>query len=91
MTKFFNKFKKPCFLANFWSIFPILGAKKNFLENLALPCTTLYEFLAPCQNLEKNALKIPRKHLDRRIERRTYGRMGRPYFIGPFRLLPGVQ
>ena len=49
MTKFSNKYKKPCF----WPIFPIFGAKKIFLENLALSCTTSYGFLAPCQNLEK--------------------------------------
>ena len=50
------------FLAHFWSIFPILGAKKNFLENLALSRTTSYGFLAPCQNLEETNDAIPRKH-----------------------------
>ena len=35
MTKFFNKLKKNLFLAHFWSIFPILGAKKFYKENLA--------------------------------------------------------
>ena len=44
MTQFSNKFKKPCF----W---PISGAKKIFLENLALSHTTPYGFLASCQNL----------------------------------------
>ena len=67
MTKFSNKFKKPCF----WPIFPIFGAKKNFLENPALPCTTSYGFLAPCQNLEKVNDTIQRKHSDRRKKAET--------------------
>ena len=41
-----SKLKKPCI----WLIF---GAKKIFLENPALSCTTSYGFTAPCQNLEK--------------------------------------
>ena len=75
MTQFFNKFKKPCF----WPIFPIYGAKRIFLENLALSRTTSYGFLAPCQ--------IQRKCLDRQKD----GRTDRPYFIGPFWLAPGNQ
>ena len=53
------------FLAHFWSIFSIFGAKKNYLENLAQPRTTSYKFLAPCQNFEKTNDTIPRKALDR--------------------------
>ena len=83
MTKFSNKFKKLCF----WSIFPIFGANKIFLENPALSSTTLYEFLAPCQNLEKVNDTIQRKRPDRQKDRRT----DRPCFIGPFQLPPGVQ
>ena len=64
MTKFSNKFKKPCF----WPIFPIFGAKKIFLENPALSRTTSYGFLAPCQNLEKVNDTIQRKHPDRQME-----------------------
>ena len=67
MTKFSNKFKKPCF----WPIFPIFGAKKIFLENPALSRTTSYGFLAPCQNLEKVNDTIQRKRLDRWRERQT--------------------
>ena len=67
MTKFSNKFKKPCF----WPIFPIFGAKKIFLENPALSCTTSYGFLAPCQNLEKVNDTIQRKRPDRRTEGQT--------------------
>ena len=52
MTKFFNIFKKTV-LTHFWSIFPIFGAKKFFLENPALSHTTSYGFLALYQNLEK--------------------------------------
>ena len=64
MTKFSNKFKKPCF----WPIFPIFGAKKIFLENPALSHTTSYGFLAPFQHLEKVNDTIKRKHPDRRME-----------------------
>ena len=75
MTKFSKIFKKP-FFAHFGPIFPIFWVKKNFLENPALSHTTSFGFLAPCQNLEKV-----------RTDRRKDG----PYFIGPFRLPPGVQ
>ena len=82
MTKFSNKFKKPC-------LWPILGPfsqfleqKKNFLENPALSRTTSYGSLAPCQNLEKVNDTIQRKRPDK---------PGRPFFIGPFRLPLGVQ
>ena len=81
MTKFPNKFKK--------------GAKKFFLENPALSCTTSYGFLAQCQNLEKVNDTIQRKCPDRQKDRRMNGRMkgwtDRPYFIGPIQLLLGVQ
>ena len=38
MTKFYNKFKKPCFWLIFGPFFhfPNLGAKKFFLENTAV-------------------------------------------------------
>ena len=63
------------FLAHFWSIFPIFGAKFVFLENLAPSRTTSYGFLAPCQNLEKTNDTIPRKRPDRRrTDGRTEGR-----------------
>ena len=65
----------------------IFGAKKIFLKNLSLSCTTSYGFLAPCQNLEKVNDTIQTKRLDRWKIRRT----DRPYFIGPFQLLPGVE
>ena len=91
MTKFFNKFKKNCL----WPIFPIFWAKYFFLKNLAQSRTTSYGFLTPCQNLEKTNDTISRKRLairkDGRRDGRTKGQMDRPYFIGPFRLLPGVQ
>ena len=35
IIEFSDKLKKPCFLAHFGSIFPILGAKTSFLENHA--------------------------------------------------------
>ena len=83
MTKFFNILKKPCF----WPIFPNFGTKFYFLENPALSRTTSYGFLASCQDLEETNDTIQRKHLGRRKDRRT----DRPYLIGPFQLMPGVQ
>ena len=73
MTKFSNKFKKPCF----WPIFPIFGAKKIFLENPALSHTTSYGFLAPYQNLEKVNDTIQKKCPDRWKDGRMYGRTDR--------------
>ena len=52
MTKFFSKFKKPCF----WPIFGPLShfwGQRNFLANPTLSHTISYGFVAPCQNLEK--------------------------------------
>ena len=85
---------KNCFWPIFVHIFPIFGAKKNFLKNLALSCTTSYGFLAPCQNLEKVIDTIQRKCPGRQMEGQDGlkdGRTDRSYFIGPFRLPPGVQ
>ena len=56
----FPKIHKTMFLSHFWSIFPILGAKKIFPENPVLSRTTSYGFLAP-----KNNDTIPRKHPER--------------------------
>ena len=48
------------FLAHFWSIFPILGAKNFFLENPAAMYSFIWIFSTPCQNLEKIKDTIPR-------------------------------
>ena len=61
----FQQIQKTLFLALFGSIFPIFGGKIFFPENPVLSRTTPYEFLAPCQNLEKINDTIPRKCLDR--------------------------
>ena len=68
MTKFSNKFKRPCFwpILGLFSQFLAQKKFKIFLENLALSCTTSYGFLAPCQNLEKVNDTIQRKCPDRR-------------------------
>ena len=60
-------------LAHFWSVFPILGAKRIFLENPGLSRKS-YRFLAPCQNLEETNDTIPRKCPERRMNGRTGGR-----------------
>ena len=67
MTKFSNKLKKPCFWPILGLFFPVLGLQK-FPENPALPRTTSYEFLAPCQASEKANDTIPRKRVDRRTD-----------------------
>ena len=66
MTQFSNKFKELCF----W---PIFEAKKIFLENPALSCTTSCGFLAQCQNLEKVNDTVHRKRLERGKDGRTEG------------------
>ena len=87
----FQYIQNTLFLAYFWLIFLIFWAKIFFLENPAQPRTTIYGFLASCQNLEKPNDTIPRKRPGRRKGGRTDGRTGRPYFIGPFRLTPEDQ
>ena len=61
----FQQIQKILFLSLFRSVLPIFGAKKNFPENLVLPCTTSYGFLAQCQNSEKINDTLPRNCLDR--------------------------
>ena len=73
MTKYSNKLKKTLFLVHFGPFFPILG-QKNSPENPALSRATSYEFLVPCQILEKTNDTIPRKRLNRRTDGRTEGR-----------------
>ena len=62
MTKFLNKFKKPCF----WTIFGPFSQfleQKNFFWKIR---TTVYGFQAPCQNLGKtNDKKRPDRWKDR--------------------------
>ena len=54
--------------------------------------TTSHGILAPCQISEKTNDTIPRKHLDRRMDGRVEGQKDKQtFFIGPFRLTPGVQ
>ena len=74
MTKFSNKLKKPCFGAILGPFSQFWGKEKFFSENPALPRTTPYEFLAPCQISEKTYDTIPRKCPDRRTDGRTEGR-----------------
>ena len=90
MTKFSNKLKKPCFWPISGPFSQFSGKKIFFPETPALSRTTSYEFLAPCQISEITNDTIPRR-AGGGTERRKDGRTDRPYFIGPFRLLPGVQ
>ena len=60
MTKFFNKFKKPCFWTIFGPFSQFWEQKKKFPENPTMSSTTSFRFLAQCQNLEKTNDRIPR-------------------------------
>ena len=71
-------------MAHFGSIFPIFGAQFFSPENLTLSCSTSYGLLVTCQNLEKLMIEFQENA-------RTKGGTDKPYFIGPFRLPPGVQ
>ena len=84
MTQFSNKLKK-LFLVHFCPIFPILGAKKIFLENPALSRTTLYGFLAPYQIFKK--LMIQFKENAQTDGQRGRRKDGQTIF---YRTLPGT-
>ena len=71
ITKFSDKLKKTPVFGPFLVHFPNFGAKENFAENSALSHTTSHRILAPCQTLEKINDTNPRKHPDRRKEKRT--------------------
>ena len=70
MNKFFNKLKKSCFWPILCPFSQFWGQKNFFLQNLALSCTTLDDFLALYQHLEKTNHTIPRKRPDRQEDRR---------------------
>ena len=64
--------KKTLFLAYFWSIFPVFGAKRFFPKNLAV----MRNFILVSNAMPKFIKKtdtIPRKYLDRRKHRRLEG------------------
>ena len=46
--KIFQSIKKNPVFGSFLVLFPNFGAKLFFPENLVLPCTTSYGFLAAC-------------------------------------------
>ena len=76
-------------LAHFWSISPFFCAKKIFLEN---PAVT-HNFIGVSNampKLRKNKWCISKK-TPGQMEGEKNGRLERPYFIGSFRLPPGVQ
>ena len=84
MTKFSNKFKRPCFwpILGLFSQFLAQKKFKIFLENLALSCTTSYGFLVPCQNLEKVNDTIQRKCPDRWKDRQNLFHRTLPVTVG---------
>ena len=86
-NQIFQYIQKTLVLAHVWFICPNFGATIFSLLKIRLSCTTAYGFPTPCQNSEKTNDTIPRKCHDRRMGRR----IDKPYFIGPFWLLLGVQ
>ena len=88
MTKFSNKFKKPCF----WPIFPIFGAKRFFLKNRALSRPTRHVPLTQCWVSEKTNEPIPWKLTNRwkdgRVDGTTDGRIDRQTLF--YRTLPAT-
>ena len=66
------------FLAHFYSIFPILGAKKSFFWQIRL-CHAQHRML----KFRKNMIKFQ--------ENSRTDLTDRPYFLGLLRLPPGVQ
>ena len=94
MTKFFNKFKKPCLGAFFGLFSRFLGQFFFSPKHPALSRTISNGFVAPCRNLEKTKDTIPRKQPDRqdgRTDGGMDGSLGGSYFMGPFWLPPEVQ
>ena len=84
MTKFFNKFKKPCF-GSFWFIFPNFGGKKFFFQKIRLCHAQLHVGFQHHAKIQKKLM------IQFHENARTDGRTDRPYFIGPFRLPPEFQ
>ena len=71
---------KTLLLARFWSISPILGAKKYFPENLAVTHNWVSSNMPKFRKINYTS---PRKRPDRQKDR--------PYFIRPLQQLLGIQ
>ena len=71
MTKFFNKFQKPCF----WSICPILEAKKIFLQNPVVTHNFIRVSKHHAKIYKKANVTIPRKRQGRLKDKQKDRRM----------------
>ena len=89
MTKFLNKLKKPCF-GPFWAFFLNFGAKKIFLRKSGSVTHNFIWVSSTMPNFRKN-LWYKFKKMPGQKDGWKDGRRNRPYFIGSFRLLLGVQ
>ena len=88
MTKFFNKFKKPCFWPIFGQFSPFFGQKDFFKKNPTLSRKARHGPLTPCWVSEKTIEPIPRKLPDRQKDGWKDGRMdGQTQF---YRTLPAT-
>ena len=89
---------KTMFVGHFWTFLVVSARWGFFPKNLALSHITRYGPLTPCYVSGKTNVSILRNLTDRQdrqmdgwMDGWTEGRMDGPYFIGPFRLRPGVQ
>ena len=85
MTKFFNKFKKPCLGAFFGLFSRFLGQFFFSPKHPALSRTISNGFVAPCRNLEKNQRYNSKKtagQTGRKDRWRNGRKVGRILFYG---------
>ena len=87
MTKFFNKFKKPCF----WPIFGQFLTQKYFSGKSACHAQLHMGFQYHAKIQKKTNHKTPRQAKGRKDRQKDIRKDDRPDFKGPFQLLPWVQ
>ena len=92
MTKYFNKFKKPCFWLIFGQFSQILQ-QKFFFQKIQLCHTQLHLGFQYHAKIQKkiNIQFQEDAWSEGQTEGWKNGRTNRLYFIGPFQLLPEVQ
>ena len=83
-----SKSPKNLFLGHFWPFLVIFARWKFFQENLVLSHITIY---GPQHRAKFHKKLISQFWEKLRTDGRTDGKTDGPYFIGPFRLRPGVQ
>ena len=87
MTKFFNKFKKPCF----WPIFGQFLTQKYFSGKSGCHAQLHMGFQYHAKIQKKTNHKTPRQAKGQKDRQKDTRKDDRPDFKGPFQLLPWVQ